>query len=156
MQTIIKRVFGLAILGMLLCPLFGQTSSPAANPQRREPCWREAGITRAAMQQRREIAESMRGQMESVCNDSSLSPAQKQQQLHELREQEQSRINEVITPEQAQALRNCQARGHAAAAPVHRGGNPCGMSSANGEHGPRSQPGQAPEGQRPSEGPDED
>jgi hypothetical protein len=81
------------------------------------------------MQKHRQIEESTRTQIESVCSDSALSTQQKQEKIHELREQARQQAGSVITSSQQEALKSCrEQRGEA----LHMGGmhgsggGPCG------------------------------
>jgi len=96
-----------------LCPLLAQTStSSPATGQGHRPCWKQAGISRSAMQQRREIAENARSQMESVCGDSNLTLQQKRAQIRQIHEQAKTQLNGVISPEQQQTLESCRMARH--------------------------------------------
>jgi len=81
-----KRVFLSLAAGIVLsaaaagqAPIRGGTT-PGPVPGtsgRAEPCWEVAGISRSAMEQRHTIAEQARGEVETVCANSELSPEQK-------------------------------------------------------------------------------
>lgn len=90
--------------------LVAQSSNPPSStpPARREPCWRQAGITQSIMQQRQQIERDAHSQIAAVCENSSLTPQQKQQQAREIHEQAQQKVNAVITPEQQNTLHACQ------------------------------------------------
>jgi len=139
-----RFVFAAALLALLsVCPLVGQTNPPSVSrpgttpttprpattptrPGTRKPCWEQVGVSKSAIEQRRQIAESTRSQVESVCNDSSLTPQQKQQQIRQIREQAHAQMNALVSPQQEQELRSCRAqRGEAISAP-HHGLGPCG------------------------------
>jgi hypothetical protein len=99
------------------------------------------------MQQRKQIEESTRGQVEAVCGDSSLSPQQKQQKIHQLREEAQKQIEGAITPQQEQALKSCRESRSEGPHPggMHAGGGgPCGAMVP----GSPQQPGQKPSSQQ--------
>ena len=101
----------LAMFALSLCPLVGQTNPSMSRPapgRRHQACWMQAGISRSAMQQRREIAESARSQMESVCSDSGLTLQQKRRQIRQIHEQAKTQLSGVITPEQQQAFESCR------------------------------------------------
>lgn len=135
--------FGFAspVLSLLLAyPLSAQTASSPASPRattttrpaRQTPCWQRAGISQSAMQQRKQIEENTHSQVESVCSDSSLTPQQKQQKIRQLRQEAQSQVQNLVTPQQEQALKSCRAsRGegpHVGA--IHGGGvGPCGETT---------------------------
>jgi Spy/CpxP family protein refolding chaperone len=136
--------FAIAVLTLLgTYPLAAQTvPSPAAprgtttaSPTHQRPCWQQAGISQSAMQQRKQIEENTRSQVESVCSDSSLTPQQKQQKIHQLHQEAQQQVNGLITPQQEAALKSCrESRGegphvHVGAA---RGGGPCSEMTSPG------------------------
>ena len=144
-MTRIKR-FGFAAVVLTLLstyPLAAQTSpspvSPrgatATRPAHQSPCWQQAGISQSAMQQRKQIEESTRSQVESVCSDSSLTPQQKQQKIRQLHQESHKQVGGLIKPQQEQALKSCRAsRGEGPhMGGMHGGGGgPCGeMASGN-------------------------
>jgi hypothetical protein len=95
---------------------------------RQEPCWEVAGVTRAALQQRRTLARQARQEAEAVCANSSLSMQQKRQQIQQIHQRERQEIDAIITPAQQDAMRSCEEQRHG----VHRGGG----GHAGGGHGP--------------------
>ena len=136
--------FAVAVVTVLLTyPLAAQTTpSPVSprgttptRPARQSPCWQQAGISQAALQKRKQIEESTRGQVESVCSDSSLTPQEKQQKIHQLHEQAHQQVQGLISPQQEEALKSCrEQRGEGAhIGGMHGGGGgPCGeMTSGN-------------------------
>jgi Spy/CpxP family protein refolding chaperone len=111
--------FAVALVALLSTyPLRAQTAplSPAprgttpARPAHQSPCWQQAGVSQSAMQQRRQIEENTRSQVESVCSDSSLTPQQKQQKIHQLHEEAQTQVRGLVTPQQEQAVKACRER----------------------------------------------
>lgn len=126
----------------LACPLAAQMAPtpsarpmPTTRPGRHEPCWKQAGVSQSAIEQRRQIEESTRSEVESVCSDSSLTPQQKHQKIRQLHEQAHQQVQRLITSQQEQALRSCRAKYGAVAhsGGIHPGGGvgPCGeMASA--------------------------
>jgi hypothetical protein len=128
------RQFGLAVGVLVLLgtyQLAAQTPATPASPRGttpKKPCWQQAGISQSALQQRKQIEESTRSQVESVCSDSALTPQQKQQKIHQIHEQAQKEIAGAISPQQEAALKSCrEGRGEAPhMGGVHGGGGPCG------------------------------
>src|SRR5271167_18469 len=138
------RLFGFAVAVLTLLgtyPLVAQTAtSPVpprgatpTHPTRQKPCWQQAGISQSAMQQRKQIEESTRSQVESVCSDSSLTPQQKQQKIHQLHQQAQKQLAGVMSSQQEAALKSCrESRGEGPHMGGGHGGGPCGeMTSGN-------------------------
>ncbi|HZQ25727.1 MAG TPA: hypothetical protein VFA89_23250 [Terriglobales bacterium] len=118
----------------------GTTQTPNRRG-RQEPCWQVAGISQSAMQQERTIQESARGQIESVCANSSLTAQQKHEQIRAIEEQTRRQVEGIITPQQHQALKSCRAQrgegGHRGMrGGAHHGMGPCGempgATSGNG------------------------
>ena len=109
------------------------TTVPGTRPNRttnrREPCWEVAGVSKAAMQQRRALAQQFHQEVEAVCANASLTPAQKQERIREIQQQERQQMQGLITPQQEEAMRVCrQQRGGGAHAGGGTGGHggPCG------------------------------
>ena len=119
-----------------------QDNPPTAPPPRtrQEPCWRQAGIDRSVMEQHRTIDRDAHAQINAVCENSSLTPQQKQEQARAIKRQAKEKMDALLTPDQAKSLQACQGaraadRPHA----EHRGG-PCG-----GEQSPQA-PASSPTG----------
>lgn len=133
--------FSLAATLLLTYPLAAQTASPPISPRpttprtaRQSPCWQQAGVSRSAIEQRRQIEENIHGQVESVCSDSSLTPQQKQEKIRQLHQEAQQQVQGLVSPQQEQALRSCrEKRGEVPrGGGIHGGGGPCGeMTSVN-------------------------
>jgi len=102
---------------------------------RQEPCWQVAGISKSAMEQRRQLAQETRQQIEAVCANSALSPSQKKEEIHQIRERERQQMESLITPSQQEALRACQQERHhgAASHPAGHSGGPCGETAPSRE-----------------------
>ena len=102
---------------------------------RREPCWKVAGVSQAAMEQRRTLSMQTRQEVEAVCADAALSAAQKQARIRELHQQEKQQIDGLISPAQREAMHVCQEeRGGGGGGGLGGGGGegPCGVRSAVG------------------------
>lgn len=85
--------------------------SPAPAPNRMAgggACWRQAGITRAELQQRKAIHEKTRAQIAGVCANTSLTPKEKMRQVKELRVAEKQQFSDLLTPDQQKTLKECQ------------------------------------------------
>jgi hypothetical protein len=124
-------------------PAGGTIATPPRTPRARsvqqQPCWQQAGISQSAMQQRRQIEESTRSQVQSVCSDSSLSVQQKREKIRQLREQAHQQMEGLISPSQQQGLKACQQEragargGHGGGHPGGGGAGPCGeLASGKG------------------------
>jgi hypothetical protein len=77
------------------------------------------------MEQRWATERDTRSQVEAVCANSSLTPQQKQQQAHEIRQQARQKMEGLITPEQEKTLTACQ---------QERGMNHAGGGTQSGAH----------------------
>jgi hypothetical protein len=114
------------------------TSTKPAKPKK-EPCWQVAGVSVAAMHERRAISRQARQEVEAVCANSSLSAQQKHAQIQQIRERERQQIDAIITPAQREAIRSCQeSRGGGHGGGGHFGGGPCGEISTG--HNPHPHP----------------
>ena len=102
-----------------------------AEHSRQEPCWEVAGISKSTMQQRRLLIQETRQQVEAVCAKLSLSPTQKQEEIHQIHEREHQQLESLITPSQQEALRACwKERDHGGAHPRTRQvGDPCEVTT---------------------------
>jgi hypothetical protein len=117
------------------------STNPVAKPPRQEPCWQVAGVTRAALQQRRSIEQRGRAEIQSVCANSSLSLQQKRQQIRQIHERQRQEIDGIISISQQEAMKSCQESrhggGHGGGGHVGGGhGGPCGEMSG----GPKGHP----------------
>jgi Spy/CpxP family protein refolding chaperone len=152
-----KTVLSALLTGIILSAALAENASaqvpirprPSTAPgtttrPRLEPCWEVAGVSKAAIQQRRIITQQARQQVEAVCTNSSLSMQQKRQQIQQIRQRERQEIEAVITPAQQEAIRSCQQGrngGHGGGGHVGGGhGGPCGEMSLG--HKPKPQHGE--------------
>lgn len=123
------------------------SSPPAQQPQQLHqghftPCWQQAGIEKSVMQQRWAQERETHSQVQTVCENSSLTPQEKNQQVREIRQQARQKMEGLITPEQEKALTACQQeRGMNRPAAARWGGGGCGQLQYGGTH-----PGGAPNG----------
>lgn len=109
--------------------------SAGANPAlraRKEPCWEVAGVTKAAMQERRAVSRQARQEVEAVCSNSSLSMQQKRTEIQQIHARERQQIDAIITPAQREAMKSCQKSrgGHGGGGHLGGAGGPCGEMSA--------------------------
>ncbi|MFZ0770847.1 MAG: hypothetical protein WCA49_02470 [Candidatus Sulfotelmatobacter sp.] len=120
-------------------PSSAQPAHPARTGQ--EPCWQQAGIGQPVIKRRHTIERDTHSQIEGVCENSSLTPRQKQEQVREIRQQAQQKMDALVTPEQLSTLHSCQQQ-RAASRPSNegqrpRGSGPCGnFASSQGRQGP--------------------
>jgi Spy/CpxP family protein refolding chaperone len=123
-NALVKKLI-LAVASVLLCAalcpalLVAQSSDQPQQPQqphqpqpnrsgRQIPCWQQAGIPKGALERHAAIDREARSQMANVCSNTSLTPQQKHQQIHEIRQQAKQRMEALATPEQRQAFFSCR------------------------------------------------
>jgi hypothetical protein len=151
-QTICPLLRWMAAALMLAAwPLFAQStmpSSPGGPPMagRRggvSPCLQKAGVSRSVMEQVHTIQAESRSQIASVCENSSLTPQQKHEQIQQIREQTKQKIDSVITPQQQEALHACRQEmgAHHPGMAGGGGGGPCGEMRPNRPSGTGNNPG---------------
>ena len=146
----IAKIFRLtAVTVFSAVALCAQNTPPSSNPPsspapaRQEPCWKQAGITRPVMEQHQQIERDAHSQIASVCEDSSLTPQQKREQVKQIRQQAGEKTSALIPSEQLSALHACQQQRHGGNLQHHPGAGPCGnfpsqqvrQGNANGNEG---------------------
>jgi hypothetical protein len=151
----IQRISRLAVaIVFFAVALWAQNAPPSGNspsspPQgHQEPCWKQAGITRPVMEQHQQIERDAHTQIASVCEDSSLTPQQKQEQVKQIRQQAEGKTSALIPAEQLSALHACQQQRRGGNMQHHAGAGPCGnlasqqgrQGNANGNEGGNPQP----------------
>jgi hypothetical protein len=79
------------------------------------------------MEQHRAIERDAHTQVNAVCENSSLTPRQKQQQAREIRQQAKQKMDALLTPDQREALHACQeTRAEDRPHEGHHNEGPCG------------------------------
>jgi Spy/CpxP family protein refolding chaperone len=138
---LILAAYPLLAQGQTLAPKSGalpvRAAHGAANrAPRQPPCWQQVGISKEAIEQRHTIEQNTRAQVESVCADSSLTSQQKHVKIKELRQQARQQIESIITPQQQEELKACNAERNArrpsGGGPRPGGGGlgPCGEAAS--------------------------
>jgi hypothetical protein len=130
-----------------------QTNAPGAQRAtqakvREEPCWQKVGITKEVKEQRDAIASDTHSQVEAVCADTSLTPQQKKQKIHEIRQDSKQKVGGLISEQQQEELQACQkerAGSHPTSTGMQHGGGPCGELTSTGHQGAQA-PGKSGEG----------
>lgn len=124
----------------------GQSTAPGQSTTGRngrgnsEPCWKQVGIPQSVAQKHRQLQQSARSEVQSVCKDSSLSTQQKQEKIKQIREQTRQQMEGLLTSQQEQQLKACRQQhgsgGHGGQKRAGRGGeNPCGeLAGGNGKN----------------------
>jgi hypothetical protein len=106
----------------------------------------QAGVDQSVMEQLRTIQRDMHTQVEGVCSNTSLTPQQKNQQAHQIREQAHQKIAGLMTPDQQKSLMACREEhmgGHAGAGGLGESGGGCGEWQRNGTRPTNGTPGPA-------------
>ncbi|HTT22988.1 MAG TPA: hypothetical protein VMG82_28915 [Candidatus Sulfotelmatobacter sp.] len=113
-------------------PLPGNPGAPVRTPQQHQPpCWQEAGISKAAMEQRGAIQRRTQAEVQAVCAETALTPQQRQEKIRQIREQAKQEMDALVSPQQMEALKSCQMSRN------HGGGRTrIGHPSAAGGRGP--------------------
>jgi hypothetical protein len=133
----IAIVLGLVLLAAAQQPVpsappFRVPVPPGGVKVRQEPCWQEAGVSKATMEQRRSIEQGVRSQVSAVCADSALTPQQRNEKIREIHQQAHQELEALITPQQQEAMKACQesrqhpSGGRPPVAHVGGGTGPCG------------------------------
>jgi TolA-binding protein len=144
------RLHGLLCASAILLaasPVFAQSTArpgsvapsttTAIHRTHQEPCWKQAGLSQQVQQQRREVEQNSRAQIESVCNDSSLTQQQKHAKIRQIHEQSHQQIEALMSPQQRQAVESCRAQrgaagGHGLRSHAGEGQGPCGSMAISG------------------------
>jgi hypothetical protein len=149
--TIAKCAFSL-LISLTAQSLLAQTTPPAAVPPAtrpsnrigQEPCWRQAGVPRSAIVQRRGIERGTKAQVAAVCADPALTVQQKRAKIREIRQRARQQMEALVSLEQQEAIRSCEeSRGggrHTGGGTHHGGGGPCGNMPTQEPNPPPSQP----------------
>jgi hypothetical protein len=126
-------VFAFALTAATLSgqqPKSPQPSGGSGNPTASGhiACWKQIGISPAAMQQRRAILEGAKAKVQGVCKDESLTQEQKKEQIHQIHQEARQQADGVIPAAQMEALKKCQHAQSAASATTRppRTTGPCG------------------------------
>jgi hypothetical protein len=155
-----KNFRRLAMVTLMLTAglVVAQNGAAPSSTTHQEPCWKQAGISQSVMEQRRGVGRDAHSQVENVCQNSSLTPQQKQEQVREIRQQAEQKLDALITSEQQSALHACQQQrgmnGSSHPGSSHlgyrrSGSGPCGnLGSPQGRQGPSSGNPQPPANQQ--------
>ena len=124
-------LFGVAIaaasvVGQQSKPAPSSTSGQSGTPAPRHvACWKQVGISPAAMQQRKAIMEAAKAKVEGVCADDSLNAQQKKEQIHQIHQEAVQQAESLIPASQMEALKKCQAS-YSTGKHAARATSPCG------------------------------
>jgi hypothetical protein len=155
----VAMTFSLLSVGLVSAQVVKKTPAQLSPQERvsQEPCWKQVGISKTAIDERETISRERRSQVEAVCADSSLTLQQKQQRIREIRQQARERSEALISPQQEEELRACQkerAESHPPSTGVHHGNGetgPCGELTTPATPDPQSERGNPGEQNRSQE-----
>ncbi len=102
----------------------GQNANGNKN-QRRAACMKQAGVSKSAVEQHRAVMEQTRSKVAAVCGNSSLTRAQKKQQIQQIRQSARQQEQGLLSQQQISSFESCM-RGGATA-----GGHPHGGASSD-------------------------
>lgn len=137
-------------------PPEGAAPGPRAGRRGGEPpCFKQAGVPDETWQKIMEVHKSTHQQVVGICENTSLNPQQKRQQIREARQQAEQQVHGLLTPQQQDAVKQCRQErrgdrkgmGGGMRGMRRDGGDPCAriMRQQN------KRPGGPPEGAEPQE-----
>jgi len=94
-------------------PSAGADQTPASPVRARHqpkqpPCWAEAGISPQMVNDRWKIEDQGKVKISAVCNDPSLSPAQRHDKIERIHAETDQAVARLIPSKQLQAFNSCQ------------------------------------------------
>ena len=72
------------------------------------PCFKQAGVSEDTWQKIMDIHKSTHQQVVGICENTSLNPQQKRQQVREARQQAERQVHGLLTPQQQDAVKQCR------------------------------------------------
>lgn len=103
-----KIVF--AALTLLSAQAFSQTTDKTENPEarkaERQELMQSLNLNDTQKEQLKELNRGMKEDRTRIEQDASLTEAQKQEKIRNLRKEHQKKLNEILTPEQATRLQD--------------------------------------------------
>ena len=125
-------------------PVPGLPGHHAPTQPQQPPCYQVAGVSKAAIQERQNVARSANAQVEAVCANASLTPQQRAQQIRQIRQRQRAEMDAIVTPQQQEAINACNKARHPVTVanaphpgPAH---GPCGDLLGAGSPMPHPQP----------------
>lgn len=73
------------------------------------PCFKQAGVSDETWEKIKGIHKATHQQVVGICENASLSPQQKRQQIREARQQTEQQVHGLLTPQQQDAVKQCRA-----------------------------------------------
>src|SRR6516164_1021503 len=89
----------------------GKTVHPSPTPKQ-IPCYEVAGVSKAALDERRIVTQNANAQVEAVCANASLTPQQRAQEIRQIRQRQRAEMNTIVTPQQQEAINACNKARH--------------------------------------------
>lgn len=87
----------------------GNSSGSPKGAAKQPPCWQQAGISKQIMEQRKDLEQQAKSQVAAVCADTSLNAQQKREKIKAIHQQTMQQVQALITTQQQDALKSCQA-----------------------------------------------
>lgn len=81
---------------------------PAMQRGAEPPCFKQAGVSEDTWQKIRDIHKSARQQAIGICENTSLNPQQKREQLRDAFRQTEQQVHGLLTSQQQDALKQCR------------------------------------------------
>jgi Spy/CpxP family protein refolding chaperone len=106
-----------ALMLLLLTPALllaqDQQSAPPPGPQamrrgQEAPCFKQAGVSDETWQKIAEIHKANHQNVVGICENSSLSPQQKRDQVRQAFRDTQKQVHALLTPQQQDAVKQCR------------------------------------------------
>lgn len=135
-----KRWIGVMCTMLVACSIAwaqageGGAAGGRRGGQRQQPCYLQAGVSKSAMQQARQLQQEARQQIQSVCANNSISDQQKRDQIRQIRESTRTQVDALVSPAQRQQIEECRAargQGGGSRGGSGGGGNPCHLGRGN-------------------------
>lgn len=90
-------------------PPEGAAPGPRAGRRGGEPpCFKQAGVSDDTWQKIMDVHKSTHQQVVGICENTSLNPQQKRQQIREARQQAEQQVHGLLTPQQQDAVKQCR------------------------------------------------
>lgn len=88
-----------------------QAAAPGPRAARRgaePPCFKQAGVSDETWQKIMDVHKSTHQQVVGICENTSLKPQQKREQIRDARQQAEQQVHGLLTPQQQDAVKQCR------------------------------------------------
>jgi hypothetical protein len=83
-------------------------SGPGDAAAGRGACWKEAGLSKSTMEQRKSIVTDAKARVRNAESDTTLGFAQRKQQIRQIRMDMRQQLGKLVSPDQEEVLRQCR------------------------------------------------